>query len=72
MDKSKLTPKGIFKFWLILSLVALAIVITLIVFSFVFINDIGLLSCLFVGIGMAVLIALTVFTTLSGLKAYRG
>ncbi len=71
MDKTKLTPKNKFVFWLILLLISLAIVITLIVFSFVFIEELGLLSCLFVGIGMAVLIVLSVYTTLSGIKAYR-
>ncbi len=71
-ETKKTKPESIFRFWLILLLIATAIVITLIVFSFVFIDDLGLLSCLFVGLGMATLIVLTVFTTLSGINAYRG
>lgn len=69
--KETLSLKSKFKFWLILSLITLAIVIALIVLSFVYIADLGLLTCLFVGLGMAVLIALTVLTVLSGLRAYR-
>lgn len=49
----------------------LAVIVTLIVFCFVYIAELGLLSCLFVGIGMATLIVLTVLTVMSGLRAYR-
>lgn len=54
-----------------LSLFMLAVIVTLIVFCFVYIAELGLLSCLFVGIGMATLIVLTVLTVMSGLRAYR-
>ncbi len=61
------------KFWflLILTVMATAAVVTLIVFTFGFVDEIGLLQCLFVGLGMASLIALVAVTVWHGLAAYR-
>lgn len=61
------------KFWflLILTVMATAAVATLIVFTFGFVDEIGLLQCLFVGLGMASLIALVAVTVWHGLAAYR-
>lgn len=61
------------KFWflLILTVMAVAAVVTLTVFTFKFVEEIGLLQCLFVGVGMASLIALVAVTVWHGLAAYR-
>ncbi len=61
------------KFWflLILTVMAAAAVITLTVFTFKFVGEIGLLQCLFVGVGMASLITLVAVTVWHGLAAYR-
>ena len=61
------------KFWflLILTVMATAAVVTFIVFTFGFVDEIGLLQCLFVGLGMASLIALVAVTVWHGLAAYR-
>ena len=50
---------------------AVAAVVTLTVFTFKFVEEIGLLQCLFVGVGMASLIALVAVTVWHGLAAYR-
>ena len=56
---------------LVLTSIAIAAVVTLIVFSFMCVAMLGMLTCLFVGLGMALLVLLTVLTVLSGLAAYR-
>lgn len=64
--------KSKIKFWflLILTAAAAAAVVTLVVFTFKFVGEIGLLQCLFVGVGMASLVALVAITVWHGLAAY--
>ncbi len=61
----------VFRLMLVLTSIAIAAVVTLIVFSFMCVATLGMLTCLFVGLGMALLVLLTVLTVLSGLAAYR-
>ena len=60
-----------FRLMLVLTFVALLAVAALITFSFLCVEELELLICLFVGIGMAALIVLTAMTVKCGLSTYR-
>ncbi len=62
---------AIFRLLLVLTAVAVAAVVTLIVFSFMYVSTLGMLTCLFVGLGMLLLVIMTALTVLGGLAAYR-
>ena len=55
---------------LILTMLALAAVVTLIVFSFLAVDTLGLWQCLLIGIMMVTLVVLTAITVVTGLYAY--
>lgn len=62
--------KNVFRFMLILTTLALAAVVTLIVFSFLAVDTLGLWQCLLIGVMMVVLVVLTTITVVTGLNAY--
>lgn len=64
------TKKAIFRFMLILTVVAAVAAVALIVFAFIAIGELGLWSCLIVGVLMLVIVTLVALTIRQGLGAY--
>ena len=62
--------KNVFRFMFVLTVLALAAVVALIVFVFRTVDELGLWACLIIGVMMAGLIALTAITVSKGLRAY--
>lgn len=70
MDKQE-KNKALFVFLLALTVAALAVAVTLIVFCFINAAGLGMFQSLLVGVAVVALVVLSTLTVLRGIAAYR-
>lgn len=69
---NKEQQKTVFKLLLTLTIAVALIAAALVVFCFLCVDKLELLQCLFIGICIVALVALTTLTVWRGLTAYKG
>ena len=68
---TKTKNKKLFFLLLSITFAVLAIAITLIVFSFISVESIGIMQALYIGISMIAVLVMTIITVIRGLIAFR-